>query len=120
MEMKPFRKMSKENADHYRWSDNCDGWHFLRSDTLSVIREKMPPHTREQLHYHNNVQQFFYVLSGNATFEVDNVEVHVAPDEGIHISRGVPHRIRNDREDDLHFVVISEPMVQGDRVNIEE
>jgi hypothetical protein len=32
---------STENSEHYQWGNLCDGWHLLKSDTLSVIQEKM-------------------------------------------------------------------------------
>ena len=119
MDQQLFSNVSKDSAEHYHWGNACDGWHFLRSDSLSVIRETMPPGTQEQLHYHRNAQQFLYVISGTATFEVDGKEVQVAADEGIHIAKGAVHRIRNDQDGDLHFLVISEPKAHGDRVNVE-
>jgi len=33
------------NAEHYLWGDNCDGWHLLKTDSLSIIQENMPPDT---------------------------------------------------------------------------
>ncbi len=62
---------STENAEHYTWGNQCDGWHLLRSGSLSVIQERMPPGTSEQMHYHESAQQVFYILSGTATFEVE-------------------------------------------------
>ena len=35
--------INRENAEHYRWKTVCDGWHFVKSDALSIIAEKMPP-----------------------------------------------------------------------------
>jgi len=29
-----------ENAEHYSWGDNCDGWHFVKSDHLSIIKKQ--------------------------------------------------------------------------------
>jgi hypothetical protein len=34
--------LSRENAEHYRWGDDCDGWHLVKSDDLSVIEELIP------------------------------------------------------------------------------
>jgi hypothetical protein len=50
---------STDNTEHYIWGDNCDGWHLLKSDSLSIIQEKMPAQTSEGLHFHNTAQQFF-------------------------------------------------------------
>ena len=36
-------KKSKENSEHYKWGDNCSGWHLVKTQSLSVIEELMPP-----------------------------------------------------------------------------
>src|SRR5579872_3260548 len=100
---------STENAEHYTWGNACDGWHLLRSDTLSVIQERMPPGTAEQLHYHRNAQQVFYILSGAATFDVEGEIKTVNGGESIHIPKGTQHCIRNNGGIDLLFLVVSEP-----------
>jgi|SRR6185503_5346640 len=110
---------STENAEHYTWGNNCDGWPLLRSDSLSVIQERMPPGTSEQLHYHDRAQQVFYILSGTAIFEVDGQIETVNANQSIHIPPKAKHRISNNGATDLHFLVISEPKSQGDRVNLE-
>jgi mannose-6-phosphate isomerase-like protein (cupin superfamily) len=109
---------STENAEHYNWGAQCDGWHLLRSDSLSVIQERMPPGTSEQIHYHERAQQVFYILSGTATFEVEGDEVTVNANQSLHIPKGTRHRIINNGASDLHFLVISEPKAHGDRVNL--
>jgi len=109
---------STDNAEHYTWGANCDGWHLLRSDRLTVIEERMPPGTSEQMHYHQNAQQVFYVLSGIATFEIEGELKSVNARQSVHIPKGVKHCILNNNDEDLHFLVISEPKSHGDRVNI--
>ena len=109
---------STENAEHYIWGAQCDGWHLLKSNTLSVIQERMPPATGEQLHYHHHAQQVFYILAGIATFEVDGELKTVSANQSIHILPGVKHRILNNNDVDLCFLVISEPKAHGDRVNL--
>jgi mannose-6-phosphate isomerase-like protein (cupin superfamily) len=109
---------STENAEHYTWGSNCDGWPLLRNDTLSVIQERMPPGTSEQLHYHERAQQVFYILSGTATFEIEGGTETAVAGQSIHVRPKTKHRILNDGDADLHFLVISEPKSHGDRVNI--
>jgi len=101
--------ISTENAEHYTWGTACDGWHLLRSDNLSVIHERMPPGTAEQLHFHNNAQQLFYILSGTATFEIEGETQIVDAGQSIHIPKTTRHRIINNGDADLHFLVISQP-----------
>jgi len=109
---------STQNAEHYTWGNDCDGWHLLKSDSLSVIQERMPPNTGEQLHFHHHAQQVFYILSGTATFEVVGEVFTVEASQSIHIPPETRHRILNKGADDLHFLVISEPKAHGDRVNL--
>jgi len=98
----------------------CDGWHFVKSDSLSVIKETMPSMTKEKLHYHKKAQQFFYILSGVAEFEIDGINCTVGQNRGISIKPGVKHRISNNSESNLEFLVISEPQSHEDRVNIDD
>lgn len=58
--------LNKANAKHYIWKEVCDGWHLVDTVGLSVIQERMPPHTKEDMHRHQNAFQFFYILSGEA------------------------------------------------------
>jgi hypothetical protein len=67
--------ISRENAPHYVWGDNCDGWHLLQESNLSVIEERMPPGASEVRHFHTNAQQFFFILSGRAVMETNNERI---------------------------------------------
>jgi mannose-6-phosphate isomerase-like protein (cupin superfamily) len=62
--------IGKENAEHYTWRMNCDGWHLVKHNQLSIIQERMPPGTSEVKHFHQKSSQFFFVLSGTATLEI--------------------------------------------------
>lgn len=109
---------SINNGEHYKWGDQCDGWHLLNTNSLSVIQEKMPVGTFEQLHLHTYAQQLFYILSGVATFEIEGQIYVVNANESIHIPNGTKHCISNKGEEVLEFIVISEPKSHGDRQNL--
>jgi mannose-6-phosphate isomerase-like protein (cupin superfamily) len=111
-------KRDKESSEHYTWGQHCDGWHLLKTESLSVIQELMPPNTEEVLHFHRKAQQFFFILSGHATFEVEGEIVEVKSNEGFYIKPNTKHKIKNNGAHDLHFLVISEPKAHGDRTNI--
>lgn len=119
MDNKGLKVLDTSNTEHYLWGDNCHGWHLVKSESLSVIKETMPPGTKEKLHYHERAQQFFYILSGIATFETDGSGFTVARGKGITISPGTRHRIINAADTDLEFLVVSEPKSHGDRINVE-
>jgi len=111
--------VSKENAEHYIWGGVCDGWHLLKSRNLSVIEERVPPGGAEVRHYHERAHQFFYVLSGEATLEVAGGKFMIRPYEGLSIPPGLPHRLINETQHDLSFIMVSVPMSHGDRINLD-
>lgn len=109
---------STTNAEHYIWGDNCDGWHLAKTDSLSVIQERMPAGTAEQYHFHRKAQQVFYILQGTATFTIEGNLQIVNSGESLHIPVLCKHKISNESDADLHFIVVSEPKSHGDRENI--
>lgn len=109
------KPISTDSAHSYGWGDGCTGWHLVRSQGLSVIEERMPPGTREVRHWHARARQFFYVLHGTLTIEVEG-ETHVLPARsGIELPQGTAHQVSNDSDADVEFLVISEPPSHGDR-----
>jgi len=111
--------ISKATAPHYVWGDHCDGWRLAQAGGLSVIHERMPPHTAEVRHHHRVARQFFFVLSGVATMEHGDERVALRGGEGVEIAPGVSHRIRNESEWDVEFLVVSAPPSWGDRIRDE-
>jgi mannose-6-phosphate isomerase-like protein (cupin superfamily) len=126
--------VSREHPlNHYTWGEHCDGWNLVDRADLSVKMERMPPHTAEQEHFHERARQFFYILKGVATFvfagwvpgtvpgtewEADRIEVRAQ--QGLEIPPGLRHRILNESEEDLEFILCSQPSTAGDRTNINE
>lgn len=109
--------VNTENSEHYRWGDDSDGWHLLKSDSLSVIEENVPPHDKEERHYHCESQQFFYILSGIAQIEISGTVFEINAGSGIHVPAKEAHQVMNKSAINLRFLVISQPMSHGDRVN---
>ena len=109
--------VSRENADHYRWGVDCDGWHLVHDKELSVIEEFMPPGSAEIRHYHQHAQQFFYILDGEVLMEVDGENTLIPAGHGIRILPGTRHQIRNPSSGPVRFLVISQPASRGDRID---
>ncbi|WP_141432925.1 cupin domain-containing protein [Bacillus sp. 03113] len=109
-------KISKHNAEHYIWGEICDGWHLVKNKDLSVIHERMPAHTSEVRHFHQKARQFFFVLSGNATLEMDGERITLNSNEGLEVPPLIPHQMLNESNEDIEFLVISQPISHGDRI----
>ncbi len=111
--------VSCENAEHYTWGGSCDGWHLLKSTGLSVIQERVPPGGAESRHYHERAQQFFFVISGEATLEIGNEKRVLRSQQGVSVPPNIPHRLSNESKQQLSFIVISAPMSHEDRVLVD-
>ncbi|HWJ90934.1 MAG TPA: cupin domain-containing protein [Flavisolibacter sp.] len=110
--------VSKDDpVHHYKWGHDCDGWTLVDERLLSVKQERMPAATAETLHYHQKSKQFFFILRGSATFEIEESVFEVAEGEGIYIEAGERHRIMNRTAKDLEFILCSQPSSANDRIN---
>lgn len=108
--------ISTSNAEHYHWGDACDGWHLVKTPGLSIISERVPAGCKETRHYHQKSEQFFFVLSGVASLEVDGHTHTIEVEHGVHVAAGVPHQLRNEQNHELVFLVTSVPPSHGDRI----
>jgi mannose-6-phosphate isomerase-like protein (cupin superfamily) len=88
----------------------------VEEDTLSVKQEQMPAGTSEQLHYHEKAMQFFFILKGIATFEIEGNKIEIKQQQGLHIKPGLHHRIINNTKDELEFLLCSQPSALNDRI----
>ncbi len=116
MEQNIFSK--NECSSHYKWGDECYGWNYIDTDALSVKQELMPPDTAEQLHYHENALQVFFIIKGRATFSIDGEISTLKPEQGIEIKPGQKHYISNKETSDLEFILYSSPSTKNDRINV--
>ena len=108
-----------QSLKHYQWGADCDGWNLVDEDGLSVKQELMPAKTNEIKHYHQAAQQFFYILKGRATFEIEDSIIEIGEGEGLHIEAGKKHRILNQSSEELEFILCSQPSTRNDRINCE-
>ncbi len=102
---------------HYHWGTGCQGWNLVSEEGLSVKLERMPPHSSEMSHWHERARQFFFILQGEAVMETGKGRVRLLAGEGIHIPPGEVHRILNEGNTDLEFILSSQPTTSQDRVN---
>ena len=110
--------LSTQTAEHYLWGDPAnpsEGWHLLRTPTLSVIQERMPPSSAEHRHTHARAHQFFYVLSGTLTLELTGTRHTLTAGQTLQVPPTLPHQAFNLSAEDVHFLVTSQPPSHGDR-----
>ena len=109
--------ISKQTAEHFTWREFCDGWYLLNQPTrLTVLQECMPPGTSEVRHYHREAYQFFFILSGVATLEINGKPEILHLHEGAEVPLQTLHQMWNLSEAPMEFLVISQPNSRDDRV----
>ena len=116
----PTQIISIESAEHYKWGGqrgtDCDGWHLVKTPELGVIEELMPAGTSETRHSHVHARQFFYVLEGELTLEVEYHHFVLHAREGIEIFPGQQHQAVNQSSKAVRILVTSQPPSHGDRI----
>jgi mannose-6-phosphate isomerase-like protein (cupin superfamily) len=112
--------VSNQSVEHYKWGGpdgtDCDGWHLVKTAELSIIEELMPPGTSEARHSHVHARQFFFVLDGELTLEVERHELLLHTGEGVSVSAGQQHQALNRSQNPVRILVTSQPPSHGDRV----
>ncbi|HRD70444.1 MAG TPA: cupin domain-containing protein [Legionella sp.] len=111
--------LSKDNAPHFKWGQDCDGWWLKNEGQFTVIYEIMPAGSFEIKHYHQNTEQFFYCLQGQLLIEFEDFEQSLHEHEGISIKAGITHQVKNNSQNSICFLVISSPNLPEDRVNLD-
>jgi mannose-6-phosphate isomerase-like protein (cupin superfamily) len=116
----PTQISNTKSAEHYKWGGprgtDCDGWHLVKTPELSVIEELMPPASSEARHSHARAHQFFFVLEGELTLEVNNHEYVLRAGDGLEVAPGQQHQAFNRSEKSTRILVTSQPPSHGDRI----
>ena len=111
------KTISIGSAEHYKWGAGCDGWHLVKTADLSIIEELMPAGASEVRHSHVYARQFFYVLEGELTMEVEHHIFVLQKGTGIEISPGQRHQAMNKGANPARIIVTSQPPSHGDRID---
>ena len=69
-------------------------------------------------HYHNQVEETFYIIEGEGTVVVNGQELPVIPGDALRMEAGDRHEIRNDSTKNLKLVFIKCPYLPEDKVDI--
>ena len=115
----PARVISTRNAEHYTWGAACDGWYLVQTPTLHIIEERIPPDTSETRHHHTGARQFFFVLEGELSLEVEHHLFLLRAGEGLEVAPGQVHQAINRSAATVRLLVTSQPPSHGDRIEAE-
>lgn len=69
-------------------------------------------------HYHHQVEETFYLLSGEATLLAGGHEVPLVPGDAVRLPAPEPHDLRNEGDAPAKLVFIKSPYLPQDKVGV--
>jgi mannose-6-phosphate isomerase-like protein (cupin superfamily) len=79
-------------------------------ENQSLAEASLPPGGATQRHYHRVSEEFYYILEGGGTMEIDGEVREVGPGDAILIPAGAWHQIRSQKEGEtLRFLCCCAP-----------
>ena len=107
--------INKERIAPRLWGSGCFSWDLVDRADMLVVQEVMPPGATEVRHFHSRARQFFFVLSGELSIEVEGKRTTLSTHDGMEIAPGRAHRVLNKSESEATFLAIACPTTKGDR-----
>jgi quercetin dioxygenase-like cupin family protein len=92
--LKPFAVANHEGEARW-WFDNLAVIKATAADTggrLSILEITEPPGVEGPMHVHHREDESFWILSGNATFEVGGMVIEAHAGDFVFGPRDIPHR----------------------------
>ena len=99
--------VDRYTTQHYTWGNNCDSWVLADTEGLSGKQESMPAGATDKLHFHNQAQQFFFLLKDTATFYCEANNYTLSEQQGINMPLNTKHFIANENSSQPEFLVSS-------------
>ncbi len=78
----------------------------------------LEPGQRLGAHYHEQVEETFYLLSGQATLVTGGREVPLAPGDAVRLPAPEDHDLRNGGAEPAKLVFIKSPYLPKDKVDL--
>ena len=108
-----------ENEREYRFG-NSGPKYLMRGPRSCFALVQFGPGEDFPAHYHNVMEENFFILEGEVDIVVDGVVHHLAPGDLIHIEPGEVHYVVNKGSVPIKMVSTLAPFQDGDKVEVEK
>jgi len=108
----------KEDEKSYRFGDSGPKY-LMKGPRMNFALVRFNPGQDFQAHYHNVMEENFYILEGEVDVIVDGKVNHLYPGEMIHIEPGEIHYVVNNYGNPVKMVSTLAPFRETDKVNVE-
>lgn len=107
-----------EKDREYRHGDNGPKY-LMKGPRMNFAIVQFMPGQDFQAHYHNVMEENFYILEGEIDIVVDGVTHHLTKGQFIHIEPGETHYCINRYDQPIRMVSTLAPYMESDKVEVE-
>lgn len=107
-----------EKDSEYRFGENGPKY-LMKGPRMNFAIVQFYPGKDFKAHYHNIMEEDFYILEGEIDIVVDGVSHHMLPGQMIHIEPGEIHYCINNYNSPVRMVSTLAPFQEIDKVEIE-
>ena len=107
-----------ENEREYRFGDSGPKY-LMKGPRSNFALVAFNPGQDFKAHYHNVMEENFFILSGEVDVVVDGVVNHLVPGDLIHIEPGEVHYVINRSSQTVKMVSTLAPYQEVDKVEVD-
>lgn len=108
-----------EKDREYRFSDSGPKY-LMKGPRMNFALVQFMPGQDFKAHYHNVMEENFYILEGEIDIVVDGMVNHLYPGQMIHIEPGEIHYCKNSYDKPIKMVSTLAPYQEADKVDVED
>ncbi len=107
-----------ESDREYRFGDSGPKY-LMKGPRMNFAIVRFNPGQDFKAHYHNVMEENFFILEGEVNVVVDGVVNHLTPGQMIHIEPGEIHYVVNPYDQPVKMVSTLAPYTDPDKVEVE-
>jgi len=107
-----------ENEKEYRFG-NSGPKYLMKGPRMNFALVQFMPGEDFEAHYHNVMEENFYILEGEVDIVVDGKVNHMNPGDFIHIEPHEVHYVKNVSDNLIKMVSTLAPFQDSDKVTVE-
>jgi len=92
---------------------------MVQRTDLMFVRAQLPPGEAHAFHYHPNMEEILYILSGEAEQWVERQKQRLLPGDSVYLPAGLVHGTYNVSKTTLEFLAVLSPASSAGPVTIE-
>jgi mannose-6-phosphate isomerase-like protein (cupin superfamily) len=119
----PWRIVRFDETEVERLPGKTHFWHnkpgMVAKTDLAFVRAQLPPGEAHRFHYHPQMEEILYILSGTAEQWIEKEKRIMGPGDSIYLPAGLIHGTYNTGKETLDFLAVLSPASKANPFTIE-